>query len=206
VPPTDAARLGSDGCQPFPRDMTRHVLGPAVVARWKVVKASSSMTTGSPTGEDSRTSEVPTRDQANARIAYTVIAARAQGHNSLQWQTPSLALAAEAFVLQIALGHESTAPARLVASALNLMLSLLCIQLMVKHRAAQIDDRKKLIELETQLGLDKYHEKPVVDGLPWWERHLRTSSTSCGLADSGCSGQWRWASSPSPWAGLCGIS
>jgi hypothetical protein len=73
------------------------------------------------------TREDAIEDDDTARAAYAVIAARAQGYNHLQWQTPSLALTAEAFVLQIALGHESTPPARLVASTLNLMLSLLCI-------------------------------------------------------------------------------
>jgi hypothetical protein len=127
------------------------------------------MTTASPSGEDGITEDT-IEDDANARAAYAAIAARAQSHNALQWQTPALALAAEAFLLQIALGPLSTALARLVASALNFMLSLLCIQLMAKHREMQIDDRKTLIKLEKRLGLPVYHSQPGLDRLPRWKQ------------------------------------
>jgi hypothetical protein len=150
-----------------------------------VVKAFSTVTTEQPPDEARITSEGQIKDPLDARAAYAAIAARAQGHNQLQWQTPSLALTAEAFLLQIALGHESTAPARLVASALNLVLSLLCIQLMAKHREMQIDDRQILIRLETRLGLPTYHEKPRVDDLSPWKRHLRTSSTTLWMIGFG---------------------
>jgi hypothetical protein len=134
------------------------------------------MTAASPSGEDRITGD-KIRGVENARAAYGAIADWAQSHNALQWQTPALALTAEAFLLQIALGPQSTPPAQLVASALNFMLSLLCIQLMWKHRAMQIDDRMELQKLEERLGLPRYHRKPDLDGLKRWQRLLRTSST-----------------------------
>jgi hypothetical protein len=143
------------------------------------------MTTASPSGGGGITPEDAIKDDDNARAAYAVIAARAQGHNHLQWQTPSLALAAEAFLLNIALGHDSTAPARLVASALNFALSLLCMHLMWKHRQAQIDDRQILMGLENRLGLHPYHEKPDVSDLPWWKQRLLTSTTTIWIGGFG---------------------
>jgi hypothetical protein len=59
---------------------------------------------------------------------------------------------------------------------LNLILSLLCIQLTAKHRAMQIDDREKLKKLEDKLGLPRYYEKPEVEQHGYWQRQLRTSS------------------------------
>jgi hypothetical protein len=132
------------------------------------------MTTASPSGEDAITEDA-IEDVGNARAAYAAIAARAQSYNALQWQTPALALAAEAFLLQIALGPLSTALARLVASALNFMLSLLCIQLMAKHREMQIDDRITLTNLEKRLGLPTYHKKPHLGDLPRWKQ-LRSTN------------------------------
>ena len=127
------------------------------------------MTTASASGEEGITEDT-IENVANARAAYAAIAGRAQSYNDLQWQTPNLALVAEAFLLQIALGPQSTSVARLVASALNLMLSLLCIQKMAKHREMQINDRITLRKLEKRLGLPDYHCKPDLDDLPRWQR------------------------------------
>jgi hypothetical protein len=141
----------------------------ASTAVWNVVETFSSMATASPSGQDGITAEL-IDDDHNARAAYSAIATRAQGYNDLQWQTPNLALVAEAFLLQLALGPQSTPLARVVASALNLMLSLLCIQKMTKHREMQIDDRTTLRRLEKRLGLPDYHRKPDLDRLPGWQR------------------------------------
>ena len=129
------------------------------------------MTTASPSDEDA------IKNDHNLRAAYAAIAARAQSHRALRWQTPNLALVAEAFLLAIALGPQSTPMARLVASALNVMISLLCIQLMAKHREFQVRDRIALKELEGRLGLAEYHGKPDLDDLPLWKRLIRLSST-----------------------------
>jgi len=143
------------------------------------------MATPSPSGAEGITPEDAIADDDNARAAYQAIAARALSHNDLQWQTPSLALAAEAFLLNIALGHDSTAPARVVASGLNLVLSVLCMFLMYKHRQAQIDDRQTLKRLEGRLGLPRYHDKPDFDDLGWFKRRLRSSSTNIWIGGFG---------------------
>jgi ADP-ribose pyrophosphatase YjhB (NUDIX family) len=112
------------------------------------------------------------------RTAYAAVSARALNHNTLVWQTPALALTAEAFLLTIALGPASSPPARLIAAGLNFMLSVLCLQLMAKHRAMAVIDREVMVNLEKALGLPVYHGRPTREQLPgiarwrsgvWWK-------------------------------------
>lgn len=149
-----------------------------------VMETFSIVTKASPSDDDKITTD-KIKDVENARAAYSALTTRAQSYNALQWQTPALAVAAEAFLLQIALGPQSTPPARLVASALNFMLSLLCIHLLLKHRQMQVKDRETLIELEKLLGLPTYHSKPRLDDLPRWIQFGSTKLWSIGFAGLG---------------------
>jgi hypothetical protein len=97
--------------------------------------------------------------QQNLRSAYGVLATRVANHNTLVWQTPALALTAEAFLLTVALNPVYSHSARLVAAGLNLMLSLLCLQLMSKHKEMVKADRNEMVLLEHRLGLASYHAK-----------------------------------------------
>lgn len=106
----------------------------------------------------SRTESASTLD--NLRVAYASLSDEALNHNALVWQTPALALTAEAFLLTIAIGPESSPIARLIASFLNLTLSILCLQLMAKHREMTVGNREDLVALERRLGLVQFHEKP----------------------------------------------
>lgn len=97
----------------------------------------------------------------NKRTVYESISNEALNHNSLVWQTPALALTAEAFLLTIALDSGSSVSARLISSGLNFMISILCAQLMSKHRAMVAANRDTLVDLESQLGITAVYHRPL---------------------------------------------
>ncbi|MCF7552198.1 DUF4916 domain-containing protein [Pseudonocardia sp. WMMC193] len=107
---------------------------------------------------------------ANLRVAYSALAARALNHNTLVWQTPTLALAAQAFLMTIALSPAAATSARLIAAGLNLVLSILCLQLMTKHRQMLVIDREELAEIEQRLRLKTYHQRLRADRLSLFGR------------------------------------
>jgi hypothetical protein len=71
-----------------------------------------------------------------------------QQHDLLMWQVPVLSLTAQAFLLTIVLGGNSTPTSRVLASALALLASILSMQLMAKHRWHVKVERKWLAEFE----------------------------------------------------------
>lgn len=84
-------------------------------------------------------------------LSYQVLADRALMHNTLMWQTPGLSVAAEAFLLTLALSPGASPVSRCFTAGLSLVLSLLCIQLMSKHSAMEQRDRALLNSLEAAL-------------------------------------------------------
>lgn len=92
-----------------------------------------------------------------------------------------LGLTAQAFLLTIALGAGSSRLARLIASALALVVALMSGQLMDKHRAVEEADSILLQRLERALRVESFagalpHAKPAELvtqlGRPWgaWRR------------------------------------
>jgi ADP-ribose pyrophosphatase YjhB (NUDIX family) len=79
------------------------------------------------------------------------------GAQSLMWQTPGLALTAQAFLMTLALAPGSSNLARAFASGLNIMMAALCFQLMQKHRAMELSDRKALENIEGIEGMMLVH-------------------------------------------------
>lgn len=66
---------------------------------------------------------------------------------------PTLALTAQAFLLTIALNKDSSAAAVYVSAALGVLVALLSMQLMAKHRFLNEMDRAQLHRLEDELGI-----------------------------------------------------
>jgi len=95
---------------------------------------------------------------------YAAISSQADTHNTLMWQTPVLAMTAQAFLLTIGLGAGISPIARLAAAGLSLVVSILSIQLMVKHSAMQLRDNCALEDIERRRGMDVYHVKPIFNG------------------------------------------
>lgn len=86
---------------------------------------------------------------------WQTMAARRSGYDLLMWQTPALGMTAQAFLLTLALGHDSTRWARLISALLSMMLSLMVMQLMAKHRRNEMLESLRLRELEDRFGMAK---------------------------------------------------
>lgn len=101
----------------------------------------------------------PIKDDLQMAL-YQVLSSRRLGYDSLMWQTPVLGLTAQAFLFNVALGPNSSRFARVIASVLALVTSLISIQLMVKHHHFENADSKFLQDIERKLHLPQYHGKP----------------------------------------------
>jgi hypothetical protein len=79
---------------------------------------------------------------------YSAIANRRTAFDTLMWQVPVLGLAAQAFLLTIAFGSGSSDPARYFAGGLSMVVALVAIQTMLKHRANELTDSLILEQIE----------------------------------------------------------
>jgi hypothetical protein len=103
-------------------------------------------------------------------FAYEMLVLRAQTQTNLVWQTPSLGLTAQAFLLTIALEADYADLRRGLAALLGLVVAVISMQTMAKHRYFENLDNFKMEKLERQLSLppiakrgwDK--EAPLPDG------------------------------------------
>lgn len=86
-------------------------------------------------------------------FAYEMLTLRDVEKDALMWQAPSLALAAQAFLLTIALNPQSPVYAVLISSALGFVVAGLSMQLMARHRLLNVLDRTYLHYLESKTGL-----------------------------------------------------
>ena len=84
---------------------------------------------------------------------YGAVASRRTAFDTMLWQTPSLGLAAQAFLFTIALSPASSTVGRIVAAGLSLVTSLVAIQTMTKHRYNEVTDARLLSALEDRLGV-----------------------------------------------------
>jgi hypothetical protein len=85
--------------------------------------------------------------------AYAVIESRRQGFASMMWEVPGLAIASQAFLLAGALSPDGVRLFRGAAAILAALVAAAAIQLMTKHRNAEITDSKLLAAIEEELGL-----------------------------------------------------
>ncbi|WP_062006135.1 hypothetical protein [Arthrobacter alpinus] len=78
---------------------------------------------------------------------------REMDQDAMLWETPTIALTAQAFLLTIALNRDSTAPAVYISAALGVIVAVLSMQLMAKHRFLNEMDRAQLHRLEEELDI-----------------------------------------------------
>ncbi len=69
------------------------------------------------------------------------------------WETPTLALTAQAFLLTIALNKDAAPAAVYVSAGLGLVVALLSMQLMAKHRFLNEMDKAQMHRLEAELEI-----------------------------------------------------
>lgn len=108
---------------------------------------------GSVRGAEGPSAEGPDSERGRDALVYELLMLRQLEQNAMVWQTPALSLAAEAFLLTIALGGESSRFARLLSSALSVVVAVLAMQLMAKHRFLAHTDEEYMQQLEGPLGL-----------------------------------------------------
>ncbi|MGP3924768.1 hypothetical protein [Streptomyces sp. 8N616] len=124
------------------------------------------MTNASSAGSPVPGSGLPT--SADDTVVYQAVAARRMQWDALLWQVPALSLTAQAFLFTIALGPESSRYARVIASALAIVMSVLSLHLMARHRQAEITDAHWLADYERRRFGDPVH------GPMWAQRRNQT--------------------------------
>lgn len=88
---------------------------------------------------------------------YQTLGNRRQGYDTMMWQVPAISFTAQAFLLTLALSG-GLGVARLVSAALALIIALISMQLMSKHRFnEEIDSRlleafEKRVDIATLFG------------------------------------------------------
>ncbi len=75
---------------------------------------------------------------------YAGVAARRLAYKSLLWQVPALSIAAQSFLLSIALAPETQRGPRTIACSLSLLSTFLSLELMTRHRQGEITDSQWL--------------------------------------------------------------
>jgi hypothetical protein len=99
---------------------------------------------------------------------YQVVAARRMQWDALLWQVPSLSLAAQAFLLTLAFGPDTSRTSRLLASGLAVVAALLSLHLLTRHRQAEVTDAHWLAAYEKQ------HFGTTAHGPEWRDRRNAT--------------------------------
>jgi hypothetical protein len=86
---------------------------------------------------------------------YEAMTNRRTTYDIMMWQAPILSLTAQAFLLTIALGADSSRLARLLAAGLALISALGSMHLMAKHRFSGNIDSRLLKHYEERIGIKK---------------------------------------------------
>lgn len=88
----------------------------------------------------------------------------------MMWQAPGLGLAAQAFLMTIALNPGTGQLAQASSGLLSMVVSFMSVQLLVKHRHHELADSIWLERFEKARGLPEVHasasERCQVAGLP----------------------------------------
>lgn len=120
-------------------------------------------------------------------FTYEMLLQRELEQDAMLWQTPTIALTAQAFLLTIALNPASSPFATYLAAALGLLIALLSMQLMAKHRFLNLMDRAHLHAIEDRLGIPhmsnrQYFYTNAAYRIPDWLTQHKAPPTEHGLA------------------------
>jgi hypothetical protein len=108
---------------------------------------------------------------------YQTLGARRLGYDSMMWQVPALSFTAQAFLLTIALGG-GIGVSRLTSAALALIIALISMQLMAKHRFNEEIDSRLLEAFERRIDIEGIFGCPP--HAPPGKR-MRTVNTGVGM-------------------------
>jgi hypothetical protein len=114
-------------------------------------------------------------------LAFEAVSARHSAHITIMWQAPSLGVAAESFLLTIALSPGSPTATRIGVSVLGMMVALLASQLMAKHRYASQRDGQILESLVRRLDMAEVFNAAANVKSTWLSRRSSYLSWRIGL-------------------------
>ena len=101
---------------------------------------------------------------------YFMLCQRRQGFDAFVWQTPPLAIAAQAFLLTASFDSETTPGIALVLAIFSGLLGAASVQLLMKHRLCEIEDSQRLRlfeEANVGKGFEVLHgPRAPVEGVP----------------------------------------
>jgi hypothetical protein len=116
-------------------------------------------------------------------VALEAISARHSAHITVMWQAPSLGLAAEAFLLTVALAPTSSTAARVIVSVLGMAVALLAGQFMATHRYVSRQDGAVLADLIDRLDLtEEFRRSAGRVPSTWSSRRSSYRAWRAGLA------------------------
>ena len=96
-------------------------------------------------------------EPAERLVQYQVVAARRTNYEAMMWQVPTLALTAQAFLMTIGLAPSTGRLARIAVGLLSLAISIMAVQLTVRHRLNEITDSMWLEEFELTQNWKSVH-------------------------------------------------
>ena len=99
---------------------------------------------------------------------YEAAEARRSASNQMMWQVPALSLAAQSFLLTVALEQGTSLTGRIVAAVVGAVAALATAQLMLKHRYHEIDQSRWLERFWAAQGWPR--SNPHARGVPPSER------------------------------------
>ena len=93
------------------------------------------------------------QEHARDLFTYEMLMSRELEQDSMLWQTPTIALTAQAFLLTIALNPASSTFSRYLTGFLGILVAAMSMQLLAKHRLLEGLDRYLMKEIELRLGI-----------------------------------------------------
>ncbi len=93
-------------------------------------------------------------------LTYELVALRRMQYDALMWQVPALSLTAQAFLLTISLGSQSSPTARISTALLAALTAVISVQLLAKHRRHENIDNLWLECYEQEHEMLAVHCRP----------------------------------------------
>ena len=84
---------------------------------------------------------------------WQAVSQRRIAYDTMMWQTPALGMTAQAFLLTLALANDTSGAARIASASLSVLISILVVQLLAKHRKFEMLDTLTLEDIEIRLNL-----------------------------------------------------
>ncbi|KAH8917726.1 hypothetical protein BT69DRAFT_641096 [Atractiella rhizophila] len=99
--------------------------------------------------------EAPPRDFQDLVQIYTVVSDRRSSFDNLLWQVPTMGLTAHAFLFSIALASDTSKAARIISSALSILITFMTLHLFTRQLQAEDADNRWLEDFEKRHHLNE---------------------------------------------------